>query len=130
MAWQAVLADAILVLHAGVVLFVVLGQVLILAGGAAGWRWVRHRPFRLVHLCVIAYVVVQSWLGQLCPLTLWEHQLRRAAGQAAYEASFVEHWVSRLLYYEAPGWVFALVYTVFGALVAASWFWVRPRSPG
>ena len=28
--------------------------------------------------------------------------------------------------YEAPGWVFALVYTAFGALTVAAWFLVRP----
>jgi len=31
------------------------------------------------------------------------------------------------LYFQAPAWVFAVCYTVFGAIVAASWIWVRPR---
>src|SRR5690606_40448362 len=37
----AVLADAILALHVGVVAFVVLGTVAILTGGPLGWRWVQ-----------------------------------------------------------------------------------------
>lgn len=30
------------------------------------------------------------------------------------------------VYYQAPAWAFVVVYTVFGGLVVASWFWVRP----
>jgi hypothetical protein len=44
-----------------------------------------------------------------------------------YAGSFVAHWLESVLYYQAPGWVFAVAYTVFAALVLASWFWVPPR---
>lgn len=120
------LADALLALHVGVVLFVVGLLPLVLAGGALGWRWVRHRGLRLTHLGLIVFIAAQAWLGQLCPLTVWEQDLRRIAGQAAYTHSFIEHWLSRLLYWEAPWWVFVAAYTVFAALVALAWWWVRP----
>jgi polyferredoxin len=76
-------------------------------------------------------VVVQAWLGELCPLTVLESWLREQAGEAAYAASFIEHWVQRVLYCEAPLWVFTLVYTVFGLLVAAAWWYFPPsrRAP-
>ena len=121
------LADTILFVHVLFVLFVVLGLVLIFTGRWRGWRWVRHFWFRLIHLVAIAYVVLQSWLGAICPLTLWEMQLRARAGDAVYAGSFIAHWLQQLLYYRAPEWVFILLYTSFGALVAASWYWVRPR---
>ncbi len=121
------LADAILLLHVAFVAFVVFGLVLIFVGNWRGWRWVRHFWFRLAHLGAIAYVVAQSWLGAICPLTVWEMQLRAQAGDAVYAGSFIAHWLQQLLYYRAPEWVFVLVYTLFGALVAASWYWVRPR---
>jgi len=123
----ALLADALALLHAAVVLFVVGGQALVLAGGALGWRWVRNLVFRAAHLALLLFVIVQSWLGALCPLTLWEMQLRRTAGQATYGESFVAHWVGRALYYDAPSWVFTAAYTAFGALVLASWRWLPPR---
>lgn len=123
----ALLADLILVAHVAVVLFVVLGQVLIVAGGIAGWGWVRRFWFRATHLGLIGFIVVQTWLGELCPLTIWEQQLRRAAGQAAYQESFIEHWLSRLIFYEAPWWVFVSAYTAFGALVLGSWLLWPPR---
>ncbi len=121
------LADAILVVHVLFVLFVVVGLVLIFIGKRRGWRWVRNFYFRLVHLLAIGYVVAQSWLGAICPLTIWEMQLRDKAGDAIYAGSFIAYWLQQLLYYRAPPWVFVLAYTLFGALVAASWYWVRPK---
>ena len=123
-------ADAILYGHLLFVLFVVLGLLLILAGKPLAWPWVRNPWFRLAHLLAIGVVVVQSWLGQVCPLTRWEMALRTKAGDATYTGSFIAHWVESLLYYQAPTWVFAACYTAFGTLVLASWFWVRPRPFG
>lgn len=124
------LADAILLLHVGVVLFVVAGQVLFLLGGWRGWRWVRHRGLRIAHLVLVGFIVLQTWLGQLCPLTVWEQALRRDAGQAAYGESFVEYWLGRLLYVQAPWWAFVAAYTAFGLLVVASWWRFPPRARG
>lgn len=121
-------ADAVLLLHALFVAFVVLGQVLILAGAALGWFWVRNPWFRWIHLVAIAVVLVQSWLGILCPLTTLEMELRHRGGDATYTGSFIAHWLEVILYYQAPAWVFVVCYSGFGLLVVASWFWVRPRS--
>ena len=120
-------ADALLVLHVGFVIFVVLGLALIWIGGGLGWSWVRNPWFRIAHLIGIAIVVLQAWLGQICPLTIWEMALREKAGDATYAGSFIAHWLQELLYYEAPMWVFAVCYTVFGLLVVASWYFIRPR---
>lgn len=124
---QLLAADAILLLHVIFVAFVVIGLLLIFAGKWRHWRWVHNFWFRLLHLLAIAYVVLQSWLGAICPLTIWEMQLRARAGDAVYSGSFIAHWLGQLLYYRAPEWVFIVIYTGFGALVAASWYWVRPR---
>ena len=122
-----VAADGLLVGHVAFVLFVIVGLLLILAGGMAGWSWVRNRRFRIVHLVAIGVVVLQSWFGMICPLTTWEMALRERAGVASYEGAFIAHWLGELLYMDAPPWAFALAYTGFGALVVASWYWVRPR---
>ncbi len=122
----SVAADTVLVVHFLFVLFVVFGLLLVLAGKPLHWQWVRNRWFRVTHLAGIGIVVLQSWFGMICPLTIWENQLRAKAGEAVYEESFIAHFLNELLYYTAPPWVFILCYTVFGALVIASWFWVRP----
>lgn len=130
MSGAALLADLILVLHALVAAFAVLGQVLIVLGGMLGWRAVRNVAFRITHLVLVLYVALQAWLGEACPLTVWEQALRRAAGQRAYEVSFIEHWLSRLLFYQAPGGVFVAAYSAFAVLVAASWWCWPPRRAG
>ena len=123
-------ADGILLLHALFVGFVVVGLVLIIAGGLFGWSWVRNPWYRIVHVIAIGGVVVQSWLGLVCPLTTWEMALRTQAGTAAYEGSFIRYWLGRILYYQAPPWFFILSYTVFGVLVLTCWVRVRPRPFG
>ncbi|MCQ3971371.1 DUF2784 domain-containing protein, partial [Klebsiella pneumoniae] len=90
-ATAALLADALLALHTGIVVFVVGLLPLVLLGGALGWRWVRHAGLRIGHLGLMVFIAAQAWLGQLCPLTVWEQALRRAAGQSSYRESFIDH---------------------------------------
>jgi hypothetical protein len=123
----ALAADIILVSHSLFVLFIVLGLALIFIGRYLSWRWVRNPWFRAAHLLGIGVVAGQSWLGVICPLTVWEMDLRSKANESLYEGSFIEHWLEKLLYYQAPPWVFVTCYTVFGGLVLWSWFFVRPR---
>ena len=122
-------ADAVLVLHFAIVLFVVGGLVLIIVGNLFGWLWVNALWFRLLHLAAIAIVVAEAWLGITCPLTTLEMWLRAQSGAgiaANYSESFIGHWLQRLLFYSAPPWMFVLAYTVFGALVVAVWFRFPP----
>lgn len=119
------LADAVLALHFALVAFVVGGLVLILVGNLRGWRWVNGRGFRLAHIVAIGVVVAQAWLGADCPLTTLEMWLRAQAGLDTYRESFIAHWLQRLIYHEAPPWVFTWVYTLFGLLVALAW-WLFP----
>lgn len=122
-----IVADIILLIHVLFVIFVVFGLLLILAGKIFAWGWVHNFSFRITHLVAIGVVVLQSWLGLICPLTVWEMDLRARAGDSVYEGSFIAYWMQSLLYYRAEEWVFILLYTLFAVLVVASWYWVRPR---
>jgi len=126
-ATAALLADALIALHVGVVLFVVGLLALVLVGGARGWAWVRCFYLRLIHVLLMVFVAGQAWLGRLCPLTLSEQDLRRIAGETSYQESFIAHGLSRLLYWEAPWWVFVATYTGFAMLVLLAWRWVAPQ---
>jgi hypothetical protein len=121
------LADLVLVLHVAFVAFVILGLVLILVGGVRRWAWIRNPWFRAGHLLAIGIVVGQAWMGVICPLTTLEMWLRERAGDLTYEGTFMSHWLHRLLFFQAPPWVFIVCYTLFGLLVIGSWFAFRPR---
>ena len=120
-------ADLVLAVHFGVVVFVIGGLVAILVGNRYGWRFVNGWVFRLAHLSAIAIVVAQAWLGVVCPLTTLESSLRVKAGEAGYETSFIEHWLTAILFYEAPPWVFTAAYTLFALAVVAVWWRYPPR---
>jgi hypothetical protein len=128
------LADGVLALHVAIAVFVVAGALLVVFGNLKGWRWVNQPLFRYLHLGAILFVVVQAWMGRRCPLTALEMALRLKSGDEAYAGSFMQHWLQRLLYYDAPAWVFVAVYTAFGALVVGCWWYFPPnrvrRGPG
>jgi len=122
---NSILADLIALIHAIYILFVLLGQLLILVGWLASWEWTRNMLFRLCHLAAIGLVVVEAWTGLFCPLTLLENRLRRLAGASSYESSFIGYWVDWLIYYTAPEWVFTLIYSIFAIIVLVT-FYVYP----
>jgi len=124
------LADVVLAVHVAVVAFVVGGLVVVIAGNLLRWRWVNGLWFRIAHLGAIAFVVAETWLGMVCPLTSLEVWLRANAWQGGYTGGFIEHWLQRLLYYDAPPWVFTTVYSLFGLAVVVTWWCYPPlRKP-
>jgi hypothetical protein len=97
-------ADAVLMLHLGFILFVLLGGLLV------AWK----RSFLLLHLPAMAWGIFVELSGRPCPLTHWENLLRRLAGDAGYEAGFVEHYLLPLIY---PAWLSVPVQYLLAALV-------------
>ena len=117
------MADAILLVHAAFVLFVVGGLAAIWAGAALRMPFARNPWFRGLHLAAIAFVVAESVLGIACPLTIWEDSLRGTSGGDG----FIQRWVHAWLFWNWPAWVFGTIYVAFGALVALTWRWLPPR---
>lgn len=121
------LADLTLLAHVALVVFVVLGQVVIVIGWARRWGWTRGAAFRFAHLASIIVVMLETWFGVACPLTVLESHWRRLAGQAGYASSFIGVWLDRLLFYDAPDWLFTTVYTLFALAVLATFLLYPPR---
>lgn len=128
MMWLA-LADAVAIVHAAYVAFVVIGFAAIVAGAIAGARWARSFALRAAHLAAILLVCVEVTIGAVCPLTALENLLRLRAGQTSYSADFIGYWVDRMIFYNAPTWVFAILYFGFAGAVALSWWKWPPRWP-
>jgi len=119
------LANAILVLHALIVLFIVGGLIAIWVGAATKRKWVRNRAFRRAHIAAIGIVATLAVVGLPCPLTVLEDQLR--AGETGAQG-FVQRWVGACLYFDLPVWVFTLAYVVFFLAVAMTWRRIPPGS--
>ena len=118
------IADVILVVHFGIVLFIIGGLIGVWIGAALGWRWIRNPWFRYLHVGAIAFVAAEALLGVACPLTVWEDLLR---GGARAE-SFVARWVRALLFYQAPEWVFTAAYLAWATATLVTLRLVPPRA--
>lgn len=114
--------QAVLAAHLGVIAFNVAGLVVIPLGARLGWRWVRIRWWRALHVASWAVVALQAALGRACFLTLWQDEL---TGTGA-EPPLIMRVVNRLIYWPLPMWVFTAIYLALFALVIALWWLVRP----
>ena len=102
------LADAVVLLHAAFVAFVVLGGFLVLR-----WPWMAW-----VHVPATAYGFLVEAAGWVCPLTPLEVWLRHRAGEAGYAGGFVEHHLIPLVY-PSP-FPRSLAWTLAGVVLAVN----------
>jgi len=124
----AVLADLLVAIHLCYVAFTIGGELLILLGGLLRWSWVRNLSFRIVHLTSVVLVAVEASTGTMCPLTVWEYQLRARAGQTVEaQISFIARLARSVIFYDFPAWVFLAAYAGFALLVGLTVILVRPR---
>jgi hypothetical protein len=115
-----ILADGVLLVHLGFVLFVVLGGLLL----------ARRPKVAVVHLPAAVWGVLIEYMGGVCPLTPLEQDLRRRGGEDGYTGSFLEHYVTAALY---PNGLTRALQIVLGSLllflnVVLYWRWWRRRS--
>jgi len=107
----ALLADLLLLIHGGFVLFVIAGGLLVLRWPRVAW----------VHLPAALWGAGIEFTGRICPLTPIEQAWRRAAGEAAYQGGFIEHYVTAALY---PAGLTRTIQLVLGAIVLAVNAWI------
>ena len=100
------LAELVVAVHFGFVLFVILGALLVLR-----WRWVAF-----LHVPAAAWGALIEFKGWICPLTPLEQWLRARGegGGAEYTGGFIEHYLLPVLY---PGALTRGVQVVLGCLV-------------
>ena len=81
-------ADLILALHLGFILFVIFGGLLLL----------RYPRVMYLHVPAAVWGAFVEISGRICPLTTWENNLRRSAGESGYAESFIEHYLVPIIY--------------------------------
>lgn len=98
------LADAVVILHALFIVFIVFG-------GFLTWRW---RWVAVLHVPCAIWGVLIEYRGWICPLTPLENSLRVKAGQSGYSGGFIEHYLLPAIY---PSGLTPRVQTVLGTVV-------------
>ena len=112
------LANLIVLLHLGFVLFVVFGGLLVLRLPRVIW----------LHLPAAVWGAAVEFGGWLCPLTPLEILLRTRAGGEGYRGAFIEHYLMPILY---PAGLTRTTQLVLGLVVVAvnaavyGWYWLR-----
>jgi hypothetical protein len=110
------LADFVVMLHFGFLLFTVLGGLFVFR-----WRW-----FPWIHLPAAVWGGFVEMTGRLCPLTVLENWLRRMGGGSGYERDFIDRYIVPIVY--PPGLtreiqvvLGALLVVVNGAIYVTAW---------
>ena len=82
------LADLLMLFHLVFILYVMAGALLIFKWPKTLW----------LHLPSCFWGMTVEFTGWICPLTTWEIQLRRLAGEEGYTGSFIEQYLIPIIY--------------------------------
>lgn len=95
---MTIAAILILFAHLAWILFVIFGAL-----------WTRGRPvWTTLHIMSLLWGIVAELGPWSCPLTLAEIYFELRAGAAAYQGSFLLHYLDALIYPNLPGWAVSL----------------------
>ncbi len=117
------LADIVVIIHGGFILFAVLGGFLVL----------RRRPWAWLHLPALLWAGFIELTGGICPLTPLENRLRELGGKEAYRGAFIDRYVMPILYpdeltREYQILIGSFVLVVNAAIYAILWQWSRRKA--
>ena len=120
---DALLAETVLAVHVAIIGFNLFGLIAIPIGAWRGWRFVRAPLWRTLHLASFCVIALQATAGRACFLTDWEDALSGAPSAQP----LIMRWVSRVIFWQLPMWVFNALYLALFAYVLALFFLVPPR---
>jgi hypothetical protein len=125
---NALLADLILYFHFLYVLGVLVPIPLIVIGSWYDWKWVRLLWLRRVHACMMLLVVLEAFIGMICPLTEWETAIRaKGPGGNIYPKGFIAALVAKLLFSDFELWVYTLLYIVTALIIIDLYILIPPK---
>jgi hypothetical protein len=78
----------------------------------------------------IVGVALEALLGVNCPLTVLEFKLRYAHNLSEEKVSFIGNIIDSILFYNAPGWLFTIIYSSFAVVVVITFIMAPPTRKG
>ena len=82
------IADLIILIHLGFILFVIFGGLLVI-------KW---KKFIWLHIPAVLWGILIEFFGWICPLTTLENELRQINNSGGYESGFIEHYIIPIIY--------------------------------
>jgi hypothetical protein len=112
------LADGVVIVHFGFILFVALG-------GLLAWRWAH---LLWPHVAAVAWGAGIVAIGWTCPLTPLEKHFRRLSGEQGYARGFVDRYIEGVIY---PERYTAALRVLVALLIGVGWLglYLRQRRP-
>lgn len=105
---QALIADAVMLIHFFFIAFALLGSFLLLKWPKLIW----------VHLPAVAWAGFIELSGAMCPLTDIENRYRAAAGDSTYGEGFITHYLGPIIY--PPNMTRGWQFFAFGVLITVN----------
>ena len=125
--WYLLAADAVLIIHFLFICYIVFGLFFIWIGHYLKLRIVKNLTFRISHISAMGFVLCESQVGMICPLTEWENLLRVKGGEEVrYEISFIAELFHKIIFYNFSMRTFIITYFIFFALMLISFRIVPP----
>ena len=119
-----VAATAIFWAHVAVIAFNVFGLIAIPLGARRAWRFVRIFWWRALHLGALALVALQAVLEQRFGKAIFSR-----AGESGSNEPMIQKWISRIIFWPFPLWVFAVLYVGVCIYTLLLWRLVPPQLP-
>ncbi len=89
-----------------------------------GALWTRGRPrWSALHILALLWGIAVEAGPWPCPLTLAEQYFEIKAGWAAYQGSFLLHYLDAIVYPNLPGWLVGCVGVAVCALNLGIYLW-------
>ena len=107
-----------------IAVFVVTVHLAWLALVVFGANWTRGRPlWSGVHILALLWGIVTEVGPWPCPLTMAEQYFEFEAGWAAYQGSFLLHYLNAIVYPDLPGWIVSFAGVAVCSLNLAIYGW-------
>jgi energy-converting hydrogenase Eha subunit F len=79
---------------------------------------------------LLAGVALEALMGINCPLTILEFRLRYGSYLSDKKVSFIGNIIDSILFYNAPMWLFTVIYSSFAVVVVITFIMAPPTRKG
>ena len=119
------IADLILILHFGIVLFITSLFFLIPVGYKFNWIFTKNIKVRVFHAGLMTFVTIETFLGMACPLTYLENYFLNENENE--NKLFLSYWLNKIIYWDLPSYFFLIMYLICLVWTFIMWYIFPPK---